>query len=56
VVALIFIAVNFLLTTFAGWLEGRLRQRKKGTGAVLTAGPVDEMETGVPERGTRLVP
>jgi glutamate transport system permease protein len=35
VIALIYIALNFLLTTFAGWLERRLRQGKKSTGAVL---------------------
>ncbi|MEU6226464.1 amino acid ABC transporter permease [Streptomyces sp. NPDC047042] len=35
VVALIFIAINFALTTFASWLEGRLRRGKKSTGAVL---------------------
>ncbi|MGI5458514.1 amino acid ABC transporter permease [Streptomyces sp. CA-249302] len=35
VVAVIFIAVNFSLTSFASWLEGRLRRGKKSTGAVL---------------------
>jgi glutamate transport system permease protein len=35
VVALIFIAINFALTTFASWLEQRLRRAKKSTGAVL---------------------
>ncbi|MEU9444834.1 amino acid ABC transporter permease [Streptomyces sp. NPDC048304] len=35
VVAVIFVAVNFSLTSFASWLEGRLRRRKKSTGAVL---------------------
>lgn len=35
VVALIFIAINFALTTFASWLEQRLRRGKKSTGAVL---------------------
>ncbi|RYJ19846.1 glutamate permease [Streptomyces sp. L-9-10] len=40
VIALIYIALNFILTTFAGWLEKRLRQGKKSTGAVLgTDGP-----------------
>ncbi|MFF4363003.1 amino acid ABC transporter permease [Streptomyces sp. NPDC001604] len=34
-VAVIFIVVNFLLTSFASWLEGRLRRSKKSTGAVL---------------------
>ncbi|MGP2439966.1 amino acid ABC transporter permease [Streptomyces sp. JW3] len=37
VVALIYIAINFALTSFASWLERRLRQGKKSTGAVLTA-------------------
>jgi glutamate transport system permease protein len=31
------VAVNFSLTSFASWLEGRLRRRKKSTGAVLGA-------------------
>ncbi|MEW2119826.1 amino acid ABC transporter permease [Streptomyces sp. NPDC005474] len=35
IVALIFIAINFALTTFAGWLEQRLRRGKKSTGVVL---------------------
>ncbi|MGW3206679.1 amino acid ABC transporter permease [Streptomyces sp. NPDC001135] len=35
VVAVIYILINFSLTSFAGWLEGRLRRRKKSTGAVL---------------------
>ncbi|MEV6424394.1 amino acid ABC transporter permease [Streptomyces sp. NPDC051662] len=38
VIALIFIVLNFVLTTFAGWLEKRLRRGKKSTGAVLGAG------------------
>jgi glutamate transport system permease protein len=37
VVALIYIAINFALTSFASWLERRLRRAKKSTGAVLTA-------------------
>ncbi|TXS38665.1 amino acid ABC transporter permease [Streptomyces sp. OR43] len=32
VIALIYIAVNFSLTSFASWLERRLRQRKKSDG------------------------
>ncbi|MEU4655417.1 amino acid ABC transporter permease [Streptomyces sp. NPDC023723] len=36
VVAVIYIAINFALTSFASWLERRLRQGKKSTGAVLT--------------------
>ncbi|KUN16601.1 amino acid ABC transporter permease [Streptomyces antibioticus] len=35
VVALIYIVVNFLLTSFASWLEKRLRRSKRSTGAVL---------------------
>ncbi|KAB1989243.1 amino acid ABC transporter permease [Streptomyces triticiradicis] len=36
VVAVIFIVVNFTITSFASWLEGRLRRGKKTTGAVLS--------------------
>ncbi|MFE1286732.1 amino acid ABC transporter permease [Streptomyces sp. NPDC058751] len=36
VVAVIFIVVNFALTSFASWLEGRVRRGKKTTGAVLS--------------------
>lgn len=35
VIAVIFIAVNFALTSFASWLEGRLRKSKRSTGAVV---------------------
>ncbi|MGY0019161.1 amino acid ABC transporter permease [Streptomyces sp. cg35] len=45
IVALIFIAINFALTTFASWLEGRLRRRKKSTGAVLPAAAVGGAES-----------
>ncbi|GGW69441.1 glutamate ABC transporter permease [Streptomyces xantholiticus] len=37
VVALIYIVLNLILTTFASWLERRLRRAKKSSGAVLTA-------------------
>ena len=43
VVALIYIVINFSLTSFASWLEGRLRRGKKSTGAVLGADAVDEL-------------
>ncbi|MFG2942575.1 amino acid ABC transporter permease [Streptomyces sp. NPDC048282] len=43
IVAVIFVALNFTLTTFASWLEGRLRRSKRGTGAVLGAGDVEEL-------------
>ncbi len=36
VVALIYILLNFLLTSFASWLEGWIRRGKRSTGAVLT--------------------
>ncbi|MFD9461763.1 amino acid ABC transporter permease [Streptomyces sp. NPDC060027] len=36
VVAVIFIVLNFAITSFASWLEGRLRRGKKTTGAVLS--------------------
>ncbi|MFI1358903.1 amino acid ABC transporter permease [Streptomyces sp. NPDC020898] len=35
VVAIIYIVLNFILTSFASWLEKRLRQGKKSTGVVL---------------------
>ncbi|MER7840343.1 amino acid ABC transporter permease [Streptomyces sp. NPDC096040] len=43
VVAIIFILLNLVLTTFASWLEGRLRRSKRGTGAVLGADDVDDL-------------
>ncbi|MGW0751192.1 amino acid ABC transporter permease [Streptomyces sp. NPDC002587] len=45
VIALIYIVVNFALTTFASWLERWLRQSKKGTGAVVEA-DVAEVDAG----------
>ncbi|OUD03241.1 amino acid ABC transporter permease [Streptomyces swartbergensis] len=35
VVSVLFIALNFALTSFASWLERRLRRAKKSTGAVV---------------------
>ena len=46
VVAVIYILVNFTLTSFASWLEGRLRRSKRGTGAVLGAEEADELNAG----------
>ncbi|MER6013543.1 amino acid ABC transporter permease [Streptomyces bluensis] len=40
VVAVIFIVLNFILTSLASWLEDRLRRRKKSTGAVLPTAAV----------------
>lgn len=47
VIAVIFIVVNSLLSMFAGWLERRLRRRKKGTGAVLGADMIEEQAPGI---------
>jgi glutamate transport system permease protein len=47
VIALMFIAVNFLLTTFAHWLESRARRGKKGGGAVV-AGELGDDLAGAP--------
>ncbi|MFD7437673.1 amino acid ABC transporter permease [Streptomyces sp. NPDC059861] len=43
VVAIIFIVLNFALTSFAAWLEARLRRSKRSTGAVLGAEQVEEL-------------
>lgn len=43
VVALIYIVLNFILTSFASWLEKRLRRSKKSTGAVLSAEDMEEL-------------
>ncbi|MFE1248897.1 amino acid ABC transporter permease [Streptomyces sp. NPDC058735] len=43
VVAVVFIALNFALTSFASWLERRLRKARKSTGAVVG---VDDVATG----------
>ena len=45
IVAVIYIAINFSLTTFAGWLEKRLRRGKKSTGAVLPTAAVGAAES-----------
>jgi glutamate transport system permease protein len=43
VIAVIYIVLNFSLTSLAGWLEARLRRSKKSTGAVVGADAVDEL-------------
>ncbi|MFJ9350694.1 amino acid ABC transporter permease [Streptomyces sp. NPDC101237] len=43
VVAIVFILLNLALTTFASWLERRLRRSTRGTGAVLGAEDVTEL-------------
>ncbi|MFD5518219.1 amino acid ABC transporter permease [Streptomyces sp. NPDC127066] len=49
VVAVIFIVVNFAITSFASWLEERLRRGKKSTGAVLS--PTDATVAGTTATG-----
>ncbi|MEU0228302.1 amino acid ABC transporter permease [Streptomyces sp. NPDC006284] len=51
VVAVIYIALNFALTTFASWLEQRLRRAKKSTGAVLKADDAGMAGTGATGAG-----
>ena len=46
VVALIFIVINFILTGFASWLEGRIRRGKRTTGAVVTIDPHEQTGAG----------
>ncbi|MFC1228894.1 MULTISPECIES: amino acid ABC transporter permease [Streptomyces] len=43
VVAVIFIALNFALTSLASWLEARLRRSKRSTGAVLGPDDIDDL-------------
>ncbi|QIJ65102.1 amino acid ABC transporter permease [Streptomyces sp. JB150] len=43
VVAVLFIVINLALTSFASWLERRLRRSKKSTGAVLGTEEVDDL-------------
>jgi glutamate transport system permease protein len=45
IVALIFVLLNFALTSFASWLERRLRSGKKSTGAVLAPAAVGGTES-----------
>ncbi|MFJ2604397.1 amino acid ABC transporter permease [Streptomyces sp. NPDC087425] len=45
VVAVIFLALNFSLTSFAGWLERRLRSRKRSSGTVLSPNVASVGET-----------
>ncbi|MFI2375679.1 amino acid ABC transporter permease [Streptomyces sp. NPDC018964] len=43
VVAVLYIILNFILTSFASWLEKRLRRSKRSTGAVLGVEDVDDI-------------
>ncbi|MEU9347358.1 amino acid ABC transporter permease [Streptomyces sp. NPDC048278] len=47
VVGVVFIVLNLALTTFASWLEKRLRRSRRGTGAVL--GPEDVQDLNAAE-------
>ncbi|MER7578121.1 amino acid ABC transporter permease, partial [Streptomyces sp. NPDC126514] len=52
--AVVYIILNFILTSFASWLEARLRRSKRSTGAVLGVEDVDELnaaEIGTPGTG-----
>ncbi|MDK1476435.1 amino acid ABC transporter permease [Streptomyces sp. 549] len=49
VVAVIFILLNFLLTSFAGWLEQRMRRAKRSTGATLTRDDLEQLEQPGPK-------
>ncbi|MEV6575431.1 amino acid ABC transporter permease [Streptomyces sp. NPDC051577] len=51
VIALVYVAVNFALTSFASWLEGRQRKSKRGTGAVVGVAAVDDLATGANSGG-----
>ncbi|MFD8808165.1 amino acid ABC transporter permease [Streptomyces sp. NPDC059597] len=46
VVAVIYIVLNAALTSFASWLEHRLRRSKRGTGTVLAKETVDVIDGG----------
>ncbi|MGW4197251.1 amino acid ABC transporter permease [Streptomyces sp. NPDC005004] len=46
VVAVIYIVLNAALTSFASWLERRLRRSKRGTGTVLAKETVDVIDGG----------
>jgi glutamate transport system permease protein len=47
VIALIFIVVNFALSQLASWLEKKLRNRTKGTGATVDPAMVEEQAPGM---------
>lgn len=47
IIAALFIAINLLLSWFANWLEKKLRQRKKGSTAVLGAEMIEEQAPGM---------
>ncbi|MGW7100884.1 amino acid ABC transporter permease [Streptomyces sp. NPDC054838] len=46
VIAALYIAVNYALASSASWLEARLRQSKKSTGAVVGVAEASDLATG----------
>ncbi|MEO3768700.1 amino acid ABC transporter permease [Streptomyces sp. B8F3] len=46
VVAVIYVVVNFILTSLASWLEHVIRRGKRTTGAVVGAAAVEDLSTG----------
>lgn len=46
VVAVIYVVVNFILTSLASWLERIVRRGKRTTGAVVGVAAVDDLSTG----------
>lgn len=53
IVALVYLALNFALTSFASWLERRLRRGKKSTGEVVGTGPGASWRRSVRRRSRR---
>jgi glutamate transport system permease protein len=48
VIAVLFIALNFLITSFASWLELRIRRGGKSSGAAVTVEQLEEPESAGP--------
>ncbi|MBK1786170.1 amino acid ABC transporter permease [Prauserella cavernicola] len=46
IIGVVFIVLNFIITSIASWLEKWNRTRKKGSGATIAPGAVDDMATG----------
>ncbi|MBN0046430.1 amino acid ABC transporter permease [Streptomyces actuosus] len=49
VVAVMYVVLNFLLTSFAAWLGGRVQRGRRSSGKVLTAEQLEELESVGPE-------
>ncbi|MET9835054.1 amino acid ABC transporter permease [Streptomyces sp. NPDC006385] len=50
VVAIMYIVLNFIITSFASWLEKRLRRSKRSTGAVIGADEIEDLNAAEPPR------